>query len=234
MNARYNVAAAHASNPALHEAAYSTIVLQGLCNSGLCNSHINAFSYAVGSPIVPGTNSTVASWRETNLISSGQWVGEPTKWVGLSWTIPAVTPGAYLGQAYKVTQDDVDAFLSKSIVRFYRGSGNNPFLSLVPGHHPVQQDVAGWRQRVPLPGPFVPEHQSFWLELSWPNLPPEFAPGVGLAVTFRLTTEAEGIEVIGKREDLAQNPKEKLYVAVGEAGLEQLLEKLLWWKPESR
>jgi hypothetical protein len=59
--------------------------------------------------------------------------------------------------------------------------------------------------------------ENFWVLLRFMPSPVKlWQPDSSLAVTFRL---------------MEKNPKEKLYVAIGKAGLEQLLEDLMWWPP---
>lgn len=209
---------------------YSTVVVTRGCGE------LRAFSYSQGADI-PGVfrNRVPASRRETNMNVSYQLVDEETTWIGFGWSVAAVTPAALTpsGVAYRVTQEDVADFLQAGFLRLFIGSWDNAFLELVPDQHAVQRDEAGWRQRVPLAGPLHARRlEKFWGELSWPRTQPTLStPDSALAVTFRLSTEAEGVEFIGKYEDLTKNPKEKLYVAVGKAGLEQLLEDLMWWPP---
>lgn len=207
---------------------YSTVVVTRGCGE------LRPFNYSCGQDI-PGVyqmNRVSASRRETNMNVSCQLVDEETTWIGFGWSVAAVTPAAFTpnGVAYRVTQEDVADFLQAAFIRLFAGGGK-PYVELVPDQHAVQHDEAGWRQRVPLPGKLQARRlEKFWAELSWPRTQPMLSTrDSALAVTVRLMTEAEGVEFIGKYEDLAKNPKEKLFVAIGKEGLEQLLEDIMWW-----
>lgn len=211
-------------------AVYSTVVVQPRTAAEL-----QAFGYSCGDRIA-GCQGVVATRRETNLRISNFWGVENCEWTGLAWSIGALTPPELADppyrsdmRPYRVTQADVDSFLATAFIRLFVG-GEKAAMELLPSAYRVEHDVAGWRQHVPLPWPIPSGRlEKFWLILEWPRHGPDL--GGPLAVTFRLTTPSEKIQIVGSLADAA--PKEKLYVAVGKDGLEQLLEDMLWSPPDA-
>lgn len=208
------------------QSLYYTVAVTPECKT------LRAFTSPVGSCVPGAPGNAVSSCRETNVYTY-RLVEQETEWIGFGWSIAAMTPSefGFDGRSYRVTQEDVDEFVHRALIRLFFRGPEMPFLDLVPDQHAVVHDACGWRQHVGLPpGTIVRPGDHLHADLTWPHGPPKLSDSSAvLMVTLRMMTLADRFKVFGLNSLF--DGEESLFVAVGKRGLEELLEKVLWFPP---